>query len=563
MSSDLTTVRLEQLGPIVTGKTPPKSIDKAFDQCGTPFITPKDMDGRKWIDATERYLSDLGLDAVKKSIVPRCSVAVSCIGSDMGKAVLVDCDSVTNQQINTILVDSEKWNPEYIYYLLTTKQQLLKDIAGGSATPILNKGHFGKVEIDVPSKELQDQAAKVLSAFDEKIRLNTQLNQTLEQIAQAIFKSWFVDFEPVKAKIAVLEAGLPAPVRISDGPREGIFCTYVIECDDGSYYIGQTDNLKRRWREHLSGKGAQWTRTHKPLQIAHFEENSSREEAVAKEKNWKTTSGRRELKKLIASGAARQAGGTAEQAELAAMSVISAKDEAALKQLQAEQPGAYAELAQTAALFPSAMVDSELGEIPEGWEITAISEFGKVVCGKTPSKKKHEYYGSDAPFIKIPDMHGNVFATNTSEFLSAQGAASQPKKAIPKGSVCVSCIATVGQVVIASKESHTNQQINSIVPAKESYTPYLYFSMKMKYKLLHDLASGGSTTLNLNTGNFSKIKTLLPKESALNAYQRYALPLLTTIYENVCQNHALSDTRNSLLPKLLAGHLPITNTEVA
>ncbi|VDB01317.1 Type I restriction-modification system, specificity subunit S, partial [Olavius algarvensis spirochete endosymbiont] len=188
MSSDFTTVRLEQLGPIVTGKTPPKSIDKAFDQCGTPFITPKDMDGRKWIDATERYLSDLGLDAVKKSIVPRCSVAVSCIGSDMGKAVLVDCDSVTNQQINTILVDSEKWNPEYIYYLLTTKQQLLKDIAGGSATPILNKGHFGKVEIDVPSKELQDQAAKVLSAFDEKIRLNTQTNQTLEQIAQAIFK---------------------------------------------------------------------------------------------------------------------------------------------------------------------------------------------------------------------------------------------------------------------------------------------------------------------------------------------------------------------------------------
>ncbi|VDB01052.1 Type I restriction-modification system, specificity subunit S, partial [Olavius algarvensis spirochete endosymbiont] len=168
--------------------------------------------------------------------------------------------------------------------------------------------------------------------------LNTQTNQTLEQIAQAIFKSWFVDFEPVKAKMAVLEAGLPAPVRISDGPREGIFCTYVIECDDGSYYIGQTDNLKRRWREHLSGKGAQWTKTHKPLQIAHFEENSSREEAAAKEKNWKTTSGRRELKKLIASGAARQAGGTAEQAELAAMSVISAKDEAALKQLQAEQP---------------------------------------------------------------------------------------------------------------------------------------------------------------------------------------------------------------------------------
>jgi len=460
-----------------------------------------------------------------------------------------------------ILQEKEEGILDYLEYYFSTLD--LTPFITGAVQPKLNKANLDTIEIPVPPNDERLKINQVLNSFTNKIELNTQTNQTLEQIAQAIFKSWFVDFEPVKAKIAVLEAGLPAPVRISGGPREGIFCTYVIECDDGSYYIGQTDNLKRRWREHLSGKGAQWTKTHKPLQIAHFEENSSREEAVAKEKNWKTTAGRRELKKLIASGAARQAGGTAEQAELAAMSVISAKDEAALKQLQAEQPDAYAELAQTAALFPSAMEESELGEIPEGWEITAISEFGKVVCGKTPSKKKHEYYGSDAPFIKIPDMHGNVFATNTSEFLSAQGAASQPKKAIPKGSVCVSCIATVGQVVIASKESHTNQQINSIVPAKESYTPYLYFSMKMKYKLLHDLASGGSTTLNLNTGNFSKIKTLLPKESALNAYQRYALPLLTTIYENVCQNHALSDTRNTLLPKLLAGHLPITNTGVA
>jgi len=554
MSSDLTTVRLEQLGPIVTGKTPPKSIDKAFDQCGTPFITPKDMDGRKWIDATERYLSDLGLDAVKKSIVPRCSVAVSCIGSDMGKAVLVDCDSVTNQQINTILVDSEKWNPEYIYYLLTTKQQLLKDIAGGSATPILNKGHFGKVEIDVPSKELQDQAAKVLSAFDEKIRLNTQLNQTLEQIAQAIFKSWFVDFEPVKAKIAVLEAGLPAPVRISDGPREGIFCTYVIECDDGSYYIGQTDNLKRRWREHLSGKGAQWTKTHKPLQIAHFEENSSREEAAAKEKNWKTTSGRRELKKLIASGAARQAGGTAEQAELAAMSVISAKDEAALKQLQAEQPGAYAELAQTAALFPSALVDSELGEIPEGWEYKKLKTLCRVINGR--AYKNTEFKTSGTPIVRIQNLSDGGKTVYSDLNLPED-------KLIDKEDFIYAWSATFGPYIWRGQKSIYHYHIWKMDVDEEKVSRYfLYLTMFRKTEAMKS-AGTGSIFTHLTKKIMEEQDILVASDAINNVFATKIGSIFKNISLLTDENQNLKSIRDSLLPKLLAGHLPITNTEVA
>ncbi|WP_152205293.1 restriction endonuclease subunit S [Marinobacter changyiensis] len=76
-----------------------------------------------------------------------------------------------------------------------------------------------------------------------------------------------------------------------------------------------------------------------------------------------------------------------------------------------------------------------MGEIPEGWEVTPISDFGKVVCGKTPSKQKPELYGGYGPFIKIPDMHGNMLATKTSDHLSAVEPAFQSKKAIPNGSV--------------------------------------------------------------------------------------------------------------------------------
>lgn len=196
---------LEALGQIVTGKTPPKSIKNAYSDSGVPFVTPKDMDGRKWTVTTERSLSHEGVRSVQKSVVPAGSVAVSCIGSDMGKAVRIPVDSVTNQQINTLIPDTEKCDPDYLYYLLSTMQQDLKDIAGGSATPILNKGHFGKVRVRLPAIWYQKQAAKILSALDDKIQVNHQINQTLEQMAQAIFKSWFVEFEPVKAKIAARE----------------------------------------------------------------------------------------------------------------------------------------------------------------------------------------------------------------------------------------------------------------------------------------------------------------------------------------------------------------------
>ena len=92
-------------------------------------------------------------------------------------------------------------------------------------------------------------------------------------------------------------------------PRPGVYFVYAIACDGGSHYIGHTDNLPRRWQEHVSGHGANWTKKNKPRYIPHYEEFSNREEAVARERELKTTAGRRWLKQAIAEGRARQAGG--------------------------------------------------------------------------------------------------------------------------------------------------------------------------------------------------------------------------------------------------------------
>ncbi|HPN31158.1 MAG TPA: GIY-YIG nuclease family protein [bacterium] len=92
-------------------------------------------------------------------------------------------------------------------------------------------------------------------------------------------------------------------------PRPNTFYVYAIKCDNDSIYIGQTDNLIRRWKEHRDGKASDWTKKYKPLKIVHYEEYSSREKAVEREKELKTTSGRRWLKDEIEAGRARQAGG--------------------------------------------------------------------------------------------------------------------------------------------------------------------------------------------------------------------------------------------------------------
>ncbi|EHE9877322.1 hypothetical protein IFX67_004218, partial [Escherichia coli] len=89
------------------------------------------------------------------------------------------------------------------------------------------------------------------------------------------------------------------------------------------------------------------------------------------------------------------------------------------------------------------------------WTEKKLSSFGRIICGKTPSKKNSLYFGNDVPFLKIPDMHGKVFVFKSTDNLSFAGEHSQSKKTIPPGSICVSCIATVGLVCITDVSMQT------------------------------------------------------------------------------------------------------------
>ena len=295
---------------------------------------------------------------------------------------------------------------DYLYYNIFSKKFIdyVNSIHTGSAIPHISQKQIEDYKILLPDLETQRRIASVLSSLDRKIELNNKINADLEEMALAIFKNWFVDFEPFK---------------------------------DGKF------------------------------------------------------------------------------------------------------------------------VDSELGMIPEGWKVGCLGDMGAVVCGKTPSKSNSNYYGGDIPFIKIPDMHGNAFVENSEDRLTEEGSLSQIKKLIPPYSLMVSCIATVGLVSINTKPSHTNQQINTVIPHNKSSLFYLYQHIKNNEEFLKNMGRGGTTTLNVNTKSFSNIRLLIPSEKTLGQFHGVVGGLFKKIELNMHQSRTLSLLRDTLLPRLMSGEIEV------
>jgi len=201
--------------------------------------------------------------------------------------------------------------------------------------------------------------------------------------------------------------------------------------------------------------------------------------------------------------------------------------------------------------------DSELGEIPKGWNVKKIGELGDVITGKTPPTKDMENFGSDYPFITIPDIHNSTYAIKPERYLSEIGKRKFENFLLPYESVCVSCIATPGLVSLTSRPSFTNQQINSIICNNEISPYYLYEKMiEIKEKIIQ-LGSGGTATPNLNKGDFSRIKVLIPPTPLLNNFHVLVKPLFNSIYQNSNYIIILREIRDSLLPKLMSGKIQV------
>ncbi|PHS44489.1 MAG: type I restriction endonuclease subunit S [Alteromonas sp.] len=186
--------KIHELGKVITGRTPTSSKPQAFG-VHFPFVTPADMHNRKAAHTTDRYLSDKGAQMLKNNLLPPGSICVSCIGWQMGKSILISRPSFTNQQLNSIIPNAQV-DSDYLYYLLTTKREMFFSIASaaGVRTPILNKSSFCNFELEIPPLKYQKTISFVLSQFDNLIENNNRRIAILEDMAQSLYREWFVNF---------------------------------------------------------------------------------------------------------------------------------------------------------------------------------------------------------------------------------------------------------------------------------------------------------------------------------------------------------------------------------
>ena len=185
-------VTINDLGQIITGSTPPTKKTEYYGN-KYPFITPTDIETDSRIVQTDRFLSQEGYEYNKNRLLPRNAVCVVCIAS-IGKICMTTVPSVTNQQINSVVVNQQKYDPYFVYYLLRTKTDVLKNIAGGVASPIVNKSTFANFEVCVPPLPTQHKIAAILSTYDDLIENNTRRIKILEDMAQTLYREWFVHY---------------------------------------------------------------------------------------------------------------------------------------------------------------------------------------------------------------------------------------------------------------------------------------------------------------------------------------------------------------------------------
>lgn len=199
MKVNLKKVKLEEIAEIVSGGTP-STAESEFWNGEIPWITPKDLSGynKKRIIRGERNISELGLRNSSARILPKNTILFTS-RAPIGYVAIADTEVTTNQGFKSLILKDGN-DPDFFYYLLKNNKDKIESFASGSTFKEISASVLRQLEFEIPSYEDQIKISKILNSLDDKIELNNQTNETLEAMARAIFKEWFIDFGPVRAK---------------------------------------------------------------------------------------------------------------------------------------------------------------------------------------------------------------------------------------------------------------------------------------------------------------------------------------------------------------------------
>jgi len=448
------------------GKTPKKTAS------GIPLITAKIVKGGRIHEPSE-FIAEDNYDSWMVRGLPEVGDVVVTTEAPLGEVAQIKNSNIAlAQRIVTLRGKKGLLNNDFLLYAMQSGfiQHQLESRASGSTVKGIKQSELRKVLVPIPPENEQIEIAKHLKSIDSKIELNHQINQTLESIAQAIFKSWFVDFDPVKAKITALKAGEDA---------EGV------------------------------------TR--------------------------------------------------------AAMRAISGKTDDALDQLQAGRPEDYARLKTTAGLFPAVMQDSELGEVPDGWDVRQIQDLAKIIKGK--SYKSAELAESKTALVSLKSFNrgGGYRLDGLKEYTGSYKAeqevfAGDSIIAYTDVTQAADVIGKPAMVISDSRYEHLVISLDvAVVRPKINHHKYFLYGLAMTDNFQNHTKSytTGTTVLHLGKSAVPEFQFPKPSEELLKFYEQNVSPMFKFVNEKVEDSRNMENLRNILLPNLLSGELSVDAIEMA
>lgn len=455
--------RLSEVIDIIGGGTPKRS-NKEYWGGTIPWLSVVDFNnGARFVCDTQEKITENGLNNSSTKLLKEGQLIISARGT-VGCLAQLKKPMAFNQSCYGLSGKVGIVENDFLYYLVRYSTANLKQNVHGAVFDTITRETFNHVQVTIPEIPIQKQIAKFLGDLDNKIAINQQINQTLEAMAQATFKSWFVDSEPTRAKMAALDAG-----------------------------------------------------------------------------------------------------GTEEDATLAAMTAISDKSPEELATLKTTNAESYAQLHTTANLFPSRLVESELGEIPEGWELSEIGKEVTVVGGGTPSTKNPDFWeDGDVPWTTPKDLSNlnDKILIDTDRKITKQGLAKISSGLLPVDTVLMSSRAPVGYLALAKVPVAINQGYIAMKCEKALTPEYILQWCATNMDDIKSRASG-TTFAEISKSTFRPIPVLVPEYGVLDAYSQKIKSVYSKIENLNRESQTLTQLRDSLLPKLLSGEINMRTGDAA
>ena len=313
----------------------------------------------------------------------------------------------------------------WAYYELLTQD--INGMDSGSAIPSTSREDFYGLSVQVPPLATQRAIAHILGTLDDKIELNRRMNETLEAMARALFKSWFVDFEPVRAK------------------------------------------MEGRWRRGESLPG---------LPAEHYD------------------------------------------------------------------------------LFPDRLLDSELGEIPEGWEVGVLDDVIELLSGGTPKTSVPGYWGGDIPWYTAKDAPNgsDVFVLETERTITPSGVENSAARLLAAGTTIITARGTVGRLACLGVPMAMNQTCYGIRGAHGYPDYFTYWNLKMSVDELQT-RTHGTIFDTITRQTFTLVGMALAPVELTLAFEATVEPIMVQILSNLKESRSLAAQRDALLPGLVSGEV--------